>query len=92
MVADHAASPDTSDDEGEWLDVEPDEEESPTLVSLFGDAVFPDAESMLEHCRDRHGFDFRATCRRLGLDFHGAVKLINFGEPPGSRRARHLTR
>lgn len=63
---------------GEWQDLEPDEE-SVSIVSFFDDKTFPDAKSMLAHCSEEHGFDFLATCQRLGLDFHGAVKLCNFG-------------
>ena len=76
-------SSDTSDDDndGEWLDVDPDRDEGVAVVSLFDDTVFPDAQSMLNHCKDKYDFDFVATCRRLALDFHGAVKLINFGKP-----------
>ena len=65
---------------GEWQDMEPDEE-ALTIVSFFDDETFPDAKSMLAHCSEKHGFDFLATCRRLTLDFHGAVKLCNFGMP-----------
>lgn len=63
--------------------MEPDEE-SLSIVSFFDDKTFPDAKSMLMHCSENHGFDFLATCERLGLDFHGAVKLCNFGtsSPP----------
>lgn len=73
----------SSSSDGEWLDVEPDEE-SLTIVSFFDDKTFPDAKSMLTHCSENHGFDFLSTCERLGLDFHGAVKLCNFGRssPP----------
>ena len=46
---------DTRNDEG-WEDVEHDEE-TITVVSLFDGETFPDAPSMLECCRDKHGFD-----------------------------------
>ncbi|SPO00487.1 related to protein arginine N-methyltransferase 3 [Cephalotrichum gorgonifer] len=62
---------------GEWQDLESDVEPL-NIVSLFDDKTFPDAKSMLEYCREKYGFDFLATCRRLELDFHGAVKLCNF--------------
>lgn len=67
----------TSSEEG-WQDVEPDGEDV-LVVSLFDDTTFSDARSMLDYCRDRYGFDFLETRRRLGLDFLGAVKLCNFG-------------
>jgi len=69
---------DDIDDAG-WEDVEPDEE-SMTVVSLFDSATFPDLDSMFAYCREKYDFDFMATRARLGLDFHGAVKLCNFSE------------
>lgn len=63
---------------GEWQDLESDEE-SLTIVSLFDDNTFPDSKSMLAYCCEKHDFDFLANCRRLELDFLGAVKLCNFG-------------
>jgi protein arginine N-methyltransferase 3 len=35
---------------------------------------------MLAYCKDKFGFDFIGVRDRLGLDFHGCVKLINLGE------------
>ncbi|KAI9149133.1 Ribosomal protein arginine N-methyltransferase rmt3 [Paramyrothecium foliicola] len=64
-------------DEGDWLDVEPDEEVV-SIVSLFDAQTFPTLAAMLSHCKDNHGFDLTATIRRLQLDFHGAVKLVNY--------------
>lgn len=65
------------DDEG-WDDVEAEEEESPEVISLLDDRVFPDVMSMLAHCKENHGFDFLAVRQKLQLDFHGAVRLVNF--------------
>lgn len=81
----------SGDSHGEdWQDVEPDEEETLSIVSFFDSQTFPDAKSMLSHCAEKHGFDFLATCQRLGLDFHGAVKLCNFGMSlPGPRPHSH---
>ena len=64
------------DDEG-WEDAEPDEEET-NFISLLDDEVFTDIMSMLNHCRDKYGFDFLEIRQRLGLDFYGNVKLVNF--------------
>jgi hypothetical protein len=74
-----SSSSDTSDEAG-WVDVESDSEEKLTIVSLFDGATFPDAESMMAYCKEKFDFDFTKTCRRLALDFHGAVRLINFGK------------
>src|SRR5690606_10974757 len=66
-------------DENQWQDVEPDEEENTVVVSLFDEATFPNAKAMLDYCREKFSYDFLETCRRLSLDFHGAVKLCNLG-------------
>ncbi|KAI1780268.1 S-adenosyl-L-methionine-dependent methyltransferase [Hypoxylon cercidicola] len=82
-----ADSPPASDSEdtesrGEeegWSDAgEDDEEETPEVISLLDDRVFPDVLSMLAHCREKHSFDFLGIRQRLQLDFHGCVKLVNF--------------
>ncbi|KAI0914568.1 S-adenosyl-L-methionine-dependent methyltransferase [Ustulina deusta] len=70
-------SDDSRDEEG-WNDVEEDEEETPEVISLLDDRVFPDVISMLAHCKDKHNFDFLGVRQRLQLDFHGCVKLVNF--------------
>ncbi|KAI0973175.1 S-adenosyl-L-methionine-dependent methyltransferase [Xylaria arbuscula] len=69
---------DNSKDEEGWNDVEEDEEETPEVISLLDDRVFPDVISMLAHCKDKHNFDFLAVRQKLQLDFHGCVKLVNF--------------
>lgn len=62
-----------------WDDVdEGGDEESLEIVSLLDDKVFPDARSMLEHCKSSFNFDFVAVRDRLGLDFYGSIKLVNF--------------
>ncbi|KAL7624764.1 Ribosomal protein arginine N-methyltransferase rmt3 [Parahypoxylon ruwenzoriense] len=73
---------DEDEDEG-WSDaaeedIDNDEEETPEVISLLDDRVFPDVVSMLLHCRERHGFDFLGVRQRLQLDFHGCVQLVNF--------------
>ncbi|CAK7229075.1 Ribosomal protein arginine N-methyltransferase rmt3 [Sporothrix bragantina] len=75
---DFQSSSDSSDDEG-WLDANPEDDEEPlAVISLLDDRVFPDAASMVAYCKAEHGFDFLAVRDRLGLDFYGSVKLINF--------------
>lgn len=76
IVADHASIAASSDSEGSdilnsehhegWDDAEPDEEEI-RIMSLFGDGVFPDARSMLRHCKDMHAFDFLKIRHELGV-------------------------
>lgn len=62
-----------------WDDVDEGvDEESLEIVSLLDDKVFPDAQSMLEHLKGSFNFDFVAVRDRLGLDFYGSIKLVNF--------------
>ncbi|KAI1003390.1 Ribosomal protein arginine N-methyltransferase [Podosphaera aphanis] len=60
-----------------WQDLEPDQEEV-QFVSLLDDKVFPDIHQMLDHCREKHGFDFLGLRRSLKLDFYDTIKLVNF--------------
>jgi len=64
-------------DDGEWLDVEPDEE-AVTVVSFFDSKTFPSLDEMLAYCVQHYGFDLKDNLARLRLDFLGAVKLVNF--------------
>ncbi|KAH6679605.1 putative ribosomal protein arginine N-methytransferase rmt3 [Halenospora varia] len=67
---------DLKDDEG-WEDAEPDEEET-QFISLLDDEVFTDIMSMLNHCKDKYNFDFLEIRKKLGLDFYGNIKLVNY--------------
>jgi protein arginine N-methyltransferase 3 len=80
-VKDNPASDSESDDsrnEDGWDDVEEEEDETAEVISLLDDRVFPDVISMLEHCKNKHNFDFLAVRQKLQLDFHGCVKLVNY--------------
>ena len=70
-----------SDEEG-WQDADQDDDEEQVtdIISLLDDRVFSDALTMLNYCKEQHGLDFLAIRDRLGLDFHGSVKLINFSK------------
>ncbi|PTB64061.1 S-adenosyl-L-methionine-dependent methyltransferase, partial [Trichoderma citrinoviride] len=65
-------------DEGEWLDIENDEEAIPVISLFDAQRTFPSWPEMLESCKAEHGFDLIAAIKNLQLDFHGAVKLVNF--------------
>lgn len=67
---------DLKDDEG-WEDAEPDVEET-RFVSLSDSEQFPDIESMLKHCKDKHNLDFLEIRQKLALDFYGNIKLVNY--------------
>ena len=55
---------DLRDDEG-WEDAEPEEEEEQNFISLLDDEVFHDINSMLEHCKVKHNFDFLEIRQRV---------------------------
>ena len=63
--------------EGDWQDLESDNE-SITIVSLFDAKTFTSTNDMLKHCKEQHDFDLIALIKRLQLDFHGSIKLVNF--------------
>lgn len=67
---------DLKDDEG-WEDAEQDEERD-TFISLLDDEVFTDIMQMLNHCKEKYNFDFLELRQRLGVDFYGNIKLVNF--------------
>lgn len=76
---------DVSEGSEGWNDVDEgsdNEETAEEIVSLFDDKVFPDALSMVTYCKDKYDFDFVATRDRLGLDFYGGIKLVNFSTSP----------
>lgn len=56
---------DLRNDEG-WEDVEPDHEGEP-VICLFTAEVFPDAQSMLNHCKETYNFDLIGIRRDLGV-------------------------
>jgi hypothetical protein len=67
----------SASDEGEWLDLESDEESTP-ITSFFTSQTFPTVAAMLEDSVKNHGYNFVEDVQKLQLDFHGAVKLVNF--------------
>ncbi|PVH75521.1 putative ribosomal protein arginine N-methytransferase rmt3 [Cadophora sp. DSE1049] len=67
---------DLKNDEG-WEDVESDQEVF-QFISLLDDEVFTDIHTMLKHCKENHNFDFLAVRQKLGLDFYGNIKLVNY--------------
>ncbi|KAK9426340.1 putative Methyltransferase domain-containing protein [Seiridium unicorne] len=77
-ISDSESSDSREEDDEGWADVEVDDEETQQVISLLDDKVFPDVLSMLEYCKNQHGFDFLAVRQRLQLDFHGCVKLVNY--------------
>lgn len=81
MPDDEVLSASSASDEQEWLDGDDSDDgevETVSVVSLLDDRVFPDAMSMISYCKEKGNLDFLGIRDRLGLDFHGTVKLINF--------------
>ena len=58
-----------------WSDAEEDFDQDP-VVAITSDQTFGSAKEALEHDTAR-GFDLIAFARQLGLDFYGAVRLVN---------------
>ncbi|XP_010464990.1 PREDICTED: probable protein arginine N-methyltransferase 3 [Camelina sativa] len=58
-------------------DEEDDGSESDFLC-LFCDSHYTSCDSLFEHCRLSHGFDFRSVRKELKLDFYSSFKLINY--------------
>ncbi|KAK4655889.1 Ribosomal protein arginine N-methyltransferase rmt3 [Podospora pseudocomata] len=69
---------------GNWLQGDQDdgddfsEQETVQVISLMDDKVFDDALAMVTYCKEKYGLDFLGVRDRLGLDFYGSIKLINF--------------
>ncbi|KAK3067381.1 hypothetical protein LTS18_001148, partial [Coniosporium uncinatum] len=61
----------------EWDDVEADQEEL-QFVNLFDDTRFSDVHALIQHCKQKHDFDFVAVQRSLDLDFYASMKLVNY--------------
>ncbi|XP_013610855.1 PREDICTED: probable protein arginine N-methyltransferase 3 isoform X1 [Brassica oleracea var. oleracea] len=81
MVKDGVPNYSENDDEenfsedGDWGDWEAadkdDDDFESDFVCLFCDSLF-------EHCRLSHGFDFHGVRKELKLDFYASFKLINY--------------
>ncbi|KAK6355434.1 hypothetical protein TWF696_004531 [Orbilia brochopaga] len=56
-----------------------DREETPPIVCVLCDLQFDGgALDVWRHCKDEHNFDWHATVKKLGLDFYGKIKLVNY--------------
>jgi protein arginine N-methyltransferase 3 len=85
---DHGSEEENEDEELEgWDDweaqdddvLEEEEEGSDSnFLCLFCDSKYGSCDALFDHCISSHRFDFRGVRTKLGLDFYGAVKLINY--------------
>ncbi|CAA7016215.1 unnamed protein product [Microthlaspi erraticum] len=78
-------------DDGDWGDWKADEDgvggggeggdddgSESDFVCLFCDSHHVSCDSLFDHCRLSHGFDFHGTRKELKLDFYASFKLINY--------------
>lgn len=64
---------------GEWTaDAEDEKISALELICLFCDSKYDSSNSLFEHCRSIHSFDFRSFRATMNLDFYGCFKFINY--------------
>ncbi|KAL0717053.1 hypothetical protein Bca4012_066375 [Brassica carinata] len=86
MVKEGLLNDDTEEnisEDGDWGDWEAGVEEDgdgseSDFICLFCDFHYASCDSLLEHCRLSHGFDFHGVRKELNLDFYASFKLINY--------------
>ncbi|GAV66039.1 Methyltransf_18 domain-containing protein [Cephalotus follicularis] len=66
------------DDWNKNLDDEEEEMEEFDFKCLFCDSTHASCDSLLQHCRLTHHFDFHAVRKAFALDFYASFKLINY--------------
>ncbi len=59
-----------------WEDMEPDTENF-SVQCLLCSQQFPSPATMLDHCKDKHTFDFVGVVQFEGLDFYKTIKYVN---------------
>ncbi|KAH7672044.1 [Myelin basic protein]-arginine N-methyltransferase protein [Dioscorea alata] len=80
QAGDHDESDEELEQNEAWDDWRSDDdgESEPGLICLFCDSTYESSETLFDHCRSDHSFDFLSIRRVLGLDFYASFKLINF--------------
>ncbi|KXN82845.1 Ribosomal protein arginine N-methyltransferase rmt3 [Leucoagaricus sp. SymC.cos] len=77
--AESVSSSSTGEDEDQnWDDWMSDSLGKQECPSLFEDTRLPSIHEAITFDREKHNFDLDNVCSRLGLDFHGRVRLINY--------------
>lgn len=66
----------TEQDWGDWSEDDGGLESG--FLCLFCDAEYSSCDTLFEHCRLSHCFDFHSVKTELRLDFYGSFKLINY--------------
>ncbi|XP_039132604.1 probable protein arginine N-methyltransferase 3 isoform X3 [Dioscorea cayenensis subsp. rotundata] len=80
QAGDHDESDEELEQNEAWDDWRSDDdgESEPGLICLFCDSTYESSETLFDHCRSDHSFDFLSIRRVLGLDFYASFRLINF--------------
>ncbi|KAF6755854.1 arginine N-methyltransferase 3 [Ephemerocybe angulata] len=73
-----SGSESSDDDDQNWDDWVSDSNEQQECRSLFDEKVLGSVEAAISHDSSTHGFDVNQVSSKLGLDFHGRVRLINY--------------
>ncbi|KAJ3028307.1 hypothetical protein HK097_005994, partial [Rhizophlyctis rosea] len=60
-----------------WDDWNDDTDSSLTMC-LFDEEVFPTPSDAHDHMKSAHNFDLTEIRKRLGFDFYGSIRLINY--------------
>ncbi|KIM43061.1 hypothetical protein M413DRAFT_443870 [Hebeloma cylindrosporum] len=68
----------SDDDDQTWDDWVSDSNAQQQCKSLFCDQVLPSVEAALAYDKETYHFSLDEVCKRLSLDFHGRVRLINY--------------
>ncbi|THH06140.1 hypothetical protein EW145_g4285 [Phellinidium pouzarii] len=81
------------DDDDDWDDWISDSHTQKLCLSLFDNSSHPNTLSALAHDKDVFGVDLEALSNRLGLDFHGRARLVNYirKEHPDATAVNALT-
>ncbi|KAF9450547.1 protein arginine N-methyltransferase [Macrolepiota fuliginosa MF-IS2] len=66
------------DDDQNWDDWVSDSIEKQECLSLFDDIKLASVKEAIAYDTENHAFDLDQVCSRLGLDFHGRIRLINY--------------
>ncbi|KAJ2919153.1 hypothetical protein MD484_g1262, partial [Candolleomyces efflorescens] len=73
-----SSSESEGDEDQNWDDWVSDSNEQQECRSLFDEAVLPSVEAAVKHDISTHSFDINEFSSKLGFDFHGRVRLINY--------------
>ncbi|KAI0088626.1 S-adenosyl-L-methionine-dependent methyltransferase [Irpex rosettiformis] len=73
-----SSSDEDNAEEETWEDWVSDSLTSRPCKSLFDDQDFPSVDAAVEHDKASNNFDLEQCCKKLGLDVHQRIRLINW--------------